>query len=131
MYRYIDDIIIISTDNLTWSIPVVYPCYLKLTENTLQNNIVNFLGLKLILKNHKIYIDFYDKRNDFSFFYFSIQISILFYIFLYIEIFYLIIHFVLKNLCSSCFKNHNIKKLAYAALLHGYPNLFIYSIVYH
>ena len=30
-------------------------------------NIINFLVLKLILKNHKIYTDIYDKRNDFSF----------------------------------------------------------------
>ena len=35
LYRYIDDIIVISTDNISCSIPVKYPSYLKLTENTL------------------------------------------------------------------------------------------------
>ena len=47
--------------------PVTYPSYLKLTENSLQNNIINFLDLKFIIKNHKIYTDIYDKPNDFSF----------------------------------------------------------------
>ena len=56
-----------TTDNITYSIPVACPSYLKLTENTLQNNIINFLDLKLILKNHKTHADIYDKRNDFSF----------------------------------------------------------------
>ena len=65
LYRYIDDII--STDNITCSIPVAHPSYLKLTENTLKNNIINYLDLKLILKNHKIYTDTYDKQNDFLF----------------------------------------------------------------
>ena len=67
LYRYIDDIILTSTEDLACSIPVTYPSYLKLTENTLQNNIINFLDLKLLIKNHKIYTNIYDKRNDFSF----------------------------------------------------------------
>ena len=32
LYRYIEDIIIISTDNITFSIQVAYPSYLNLTE---------------------------------------------------------------------------------------------------
>ena len=61
LYRYFDDIIVISTDNITCTVPVTYPSYLKLTENTLQNNTKNFLDLKFIIKNHKIYIDIYHK----------------------------------------------------------------------
>ena len=37
LHRYINDIIIISTDNINSSIPDAYPSYLKLTENTLHN----------------------------------------------------------------------------------------------
>ena len=34
---------------MTFSIPVAYPSYLKLTENTFQNN-MHFLDLKLFIK---------------------------------------------------------------------------------
>ena len=36
LYRYINDIILISTDNITCSFSVAYPSYLKLTESILQ-----------------------------------------------------------------------------------------------
>ena len=88
----IDGIILISTDNLTCSIPVAYPSYLKLNENTLQNNILNFLDLKLIFKNHKIYTDIYDKRKDFSFSVNCFLISVSVYIFVSTEIVCLIIY---------------------------------------
>ena len=127
----IDGIILISTDNLTCSIPVAYPSYLKLNENTLQNNILNFLDLKLFLKNHKIYTDIYDKRNDFSF---NVKSFTKFSSCLHLSVYRNILSnhlFHIKNFCSSYFKNPNIKKLAYAELLHGYPKQFTYSIVYH
>ena len=53
MHRYIDDIILISTYDVT-SIPIAYT-YLKLTERTLQNNIINFLDFVSILKNRKMH----------------------------------------------------------------------------
>ena len=65
--RCIDDIILISTDHVTCSAPIAHSSNLQVTENTLQNNIINFLDLKLILKNLKIHTDIYDKRNDFLF----------------------------------------------------------------
>ena len=118
-------------DNLNCSIPVAYPSYLKLTKNTLQNNSINFLDLKLIIKNHKIYTDIYDKRNDFSF---NVNSFTNFSSCLHTSVYRNILSnylFRIKNLCSSCFKNHNIKKLVYAAIQHGYPKQFTYSIVYH
>ena len=123
--------ILISTDSKTCSIAVAYPSYLKLTENTLQNSIINFLDLKLILKNHKNYTDIYDKRNDFSF---NVNSFTKFSSCLHLSVFRNILSnhlFLIKNLCSSCFKNHNMKKLLHAALLHGYPRQFIYLILYH
>ena len=119
--RYIDDIIIISTDNLNCSIPVAYPSYLKLTENTLQNNSINLLDLKIILKNHQIYTDIYNKRNDFSF---NINSFANFSPCLQLSVYKNILSnylFLIKKLCSSCFKSHNIKKMIYIALLHGLP----------
>ena len=58
-------------------------------------------------------------------------ISVLVYIFLSEEIFYLTIYFVRKNLCSSFFQSQSIKNLVYAMLQHGYPKHFIYLILYH
>ena len=49
------DIIFISTDNITFSVLVALPSYLKITKNTPQNDIINILDLKLIFKNYKIY----------------------------------------------------------------------------
>ena len=38
--------------------------------------------------------------------------------------------FRIKNLCSIKFKSHNVKKLIFYALMHGYPKRFIYSTVF-
>ena len=131
IYTYIYDIIIILIDNINCSIPVAYSSYLKLTENILQNTITNFLDLKLILKNGKIYTDIYDERNDFSF---NANSFINFSSCLHLSVYRNLLTnhlFCIKYLCSSSFKSHKIKKLVYAALLHGYPIQFIYSVLYH
>ena len=69
IYNYIDTdgIILISIDNANCSLPLKYPAYLTLTCNNLNNNLINFLDLKILLHSNKIFIDIYHKRKDFSF----------------------------------------------------------------
>ena len=67
LHRYIDDIVLNSIDNANFSLPVIHSAYLALTFNNLNNNVINFLNLKILLHNNKIFIDIYDKREDFSF----------------------------------------------------------------
>ena len=67
LYRYINNVILISTDNAYCLLPVEYPAHLTLTCNNLNNNLINFLDLKILLHSNKIFIDIYHKRKDFSF----------------------------------------------------------------
>ena len=124
-FRYIDDIIIFSTDYTQCELPVTYPSYLSLTKNILTNNSINFLDLKIILKNKLLSIDIYDKRKDFNF---KVNMFTNFNSCMHLSVYrnILLNHlFRIKKLSSTQFKNHNIKKLIYDALEHEYPNRFI------
>ena len=61
LYRYIDDIIILSANHYNCSLPVIYPSYLTLTKNIITNNSITFLDLKSILNDKHLSIDIYDK----------------------------------------------------------------------
>ena len=64
LHRYSDDIILIWTNNVTCSTPVTNISYLKLTENSLQNSIINFLDLSLkIIK----FADIFDLVTDINY----------------------------------------------------------------
>ena len=75
--RHIDNVILIPNDNVTLSIPVAHPSYLKLTENTFENSIINFIYLKLILKNHQVYTEIYESEIIFHLMLTLLLISIL------------------------------------------------------
>ena len=44
-----------------------FPTDLTLICNNLNNNVINFLDLKILLHNNNIFIDIFDKRKEFSF----------------------------------------------------------------
>ena len=64
-----------------------------ITKNTLQNNNINFLDLKLIIKNHKFIQTFMKNEMIFHLMLIPLLILVLVCILLYIEIFYPIIYF--------------------------------------
>lgn len=59
MYRYIEDINLIETDNSNiTSLPVDYPTTFELTKNLLFHNTVNILDLEIKLLENKRYLTF-------------------------------------------------------------------------
>lgn len=131
LYRYIDDIILLYTNDCKiYDLPVKYPRNLELTKNLLSNNTISFLDLHIYLNDSKIDTNIYDKRSDFNF---RVNLFTHFNSCLHISIYRNIIlnHlFRIKNLCSSQYKNKNINKLIHAAINSGYPKKFIYSLVH-
>ena len=72
LYEILNVSTIVGSDKIKYNctqcaLPVNYPSYLSLTKNILTNNSINFLDLKIILKNKLLSIDIYDKRKDFNF----------------------------------------------------------------
>jgi len=66
LFRYIDDVIIFSKNNI--DIPSFYPINLELIKSSNNTKNVNYLDLNIIIQeNGKITTDIYDKRNEYNF----------------------------------------------------------------
>lgn len=106
----------------SYCIPVRHTNNLALTDIYVINNFINFLHLKIYLNdNSSLLINIYDKRRDFKF---HINYFTYFQSCMHISVFrnFRKNHlFGINTICSSTFKNKNLKSLLVTALKCNIP----------
>jgi len=66
IFRYIDDLLVYNCDNFSDIFKDIYPDVLNL-KKTSNDNIINFLDLKIKIVDSTCQVGLYDKRKDFNF----------------------------------------------------------------